>query len=239
MTTYPALMLTLTGIESSTLQATRKVRDHADKMGIKAGLVVSLNGGQWKLSHDAETQEFLRESAAAGHEMLLGGLGPLSAKPATSGGGGGAPGKGEFHRLGKHESTLRLSAARRQLDSLGLHPRVFAPSRWLASEAALQAAKDVGFAVAADAYSVRNLETGTRHDVRVLAFGDGFGAVTWWRRNVRNTTRRMAGKNQDIRLSLSGGKASHKEIRNDMEQILERLLRHGYQPQTYRGYANK
>lgn len=227
--TDPTLIMTITGIDGATVVAAERMRDYARQLGLQAGLVLNVQTPQWRLRDDHAALEFVHESAGYGHELLLGGLGPL----------GGDAGKGEFHRLGRHESLLRLTAARRQLATLGIEPTVFAPSRWLASEASLSAAEQLGFTVAADAYTIRDLAAPSTHNVRVLAFGDGFGAVAWWRRNVRNSVHRIAERGQDIRLSISAHKAAKKDIRRDMEAILKDLASAGYRSASHRGFVER
>lgn len=225
----PRVLLTITGLRQDTVTAAEKMRDAARALDLHAGLVLTVQGPNWRLKDDQAALELFHDSAARGHELLLGGLGPL----------GGAHGKGEFHRLGRHEATLRLSAATRQLDALGLSPKAFAPTRWLASEDALQAAGEVGFAVAADAYTIQDLVNEERHPVRVLAFGDGFGSVKWWRRNVLNSVRRGAAKGKDIRLSISAAKASKDDVAGDMLRILELLCEAGYESANYCDYVER
>ena len=225
----PRVLLTITGLRHGTVTAAERMRDAARALEIHAGLVLAVQGPDWRLKDDHAALELIHDSAARGHELLLGGLGPL----------GGANGKGEFHRLGRHEATLRLSAATRQLDALGLAPKVFAPTRWLTSEDALQAAAQVGFEVAADAYTIRDLTHEDRYPVRVLAFGDGFGSVKWWRRNVQNSVRRGVARGRDIRLSISAAKADKDDVAGDMLRILEMLREAGYRSANYRDYADR
>lgn len=210
-------------------------------MGIHAGLVVtaqgpstqgpSAQGSSWKLQSDAAALEFVHDSIAFNHEILLGGMGLNRA--------GTSENHGEFHRLGQHEAQLRITAARRQLSALGLEPRVFAPDKWMASEETMNVAQTQGLDAAADAYGIRDLRTGERHNVRVLAFGDGFGAARWWRRNVTTTVERMAKRNADVRLSINAHKAEKNSTKKDLLQIVGNLLDQGYQPQPYAEYVNQ
>ena len=75
--------------------------------------------------------------------------------------------------------------------------------------------------------------------MRVLAFGDGFGSVKWWRRNVLNSVRRGAAKGKDIRLSISAAKADKDDVAGDMLRILELLRDSGYQPANYCDYVDR
>ncbi|WP_099298077.1 DUF2334 domain-containing protein [Corynebacterium dentalis] len=226
---HPQLMLTLTGIHRDTVPAAEEMRDALRELGIQAGLVVTAQAPEWKLQADEAALEFIHESREQKHEILLGGMGLSRA---------GAPDThGEFHRLGKHEAQLRITAARRQLSVLGLEPQVFAPNKWMASEETMDAARNQGLDAAADAYGIRDLRTGERHHVRVLAFGDGFGAARWWRRNVSTAVDRMARRGADIRLSINANKADKGNTTKDLLRIADRLLHQGYQPQPYNNYV--
>lgn len=223
--TAPKLALTITGIASGNVTAAEKVRDFARNTGLRAGLVLSTQAGERRLKDDAPALEFIHDSVARGHEVLLGGLGPLGSKPSA----------GEFHRLGRHESALRINAATRQLGALGLEPTVFTPSRWLASPQAFEAARSAGFSVAADAYFVMDLHQGQTLPTRVFAFGDGFGAAKWWRRSLMNSVARAARKQQDIRLSISANKAMQAATAGDLRRIIDSLRAEGYEPSDYQG----
>jgi hypothetical protein len=65
--------------------------------------------------------------------------------------------RGEFASLPGHEAGLRLVAAVRAFDELGLRSDVFAPPRWLVSDGTLGALRSRGFKVCADASRVRLL----------------------------------------------------------------------------------
>lgn len=227
VTDSPALMLSISAIRQETVVGAERIRDAAVEMGVPAGLILSVQRDRWHIKNDPAALEFIHESAAQGHEMLLGGLGPLKAQASP----------GEFHRLAQHESALRLTAAQRQLDALGLHPRVFAPTRWLASDQARAAARSLGFSAMADAYHVHSFEENTSRNVRVLAFGDGFGAARWWRRNVALSVNRKCQRRQDVRLSISATKAGRSDVVRDFTQLVQALVDAGYCPLSYADYA--
>lgn len=226
----PRLMLTVSSIGSDDVITAQRICDMAREYGYRAGLVVTVNGPNWRLREDPPALELILDSAARHHEVLLGGLGPLYHSS-------GRVEKGEFFQLGRHESSLRINGACRQLHQLGIHPHVFAPSRWGASAGAMEAARNAGFGVAADAYYVWDLAKDIAHPVRVLAFGEGFGAAKWWRRNLLRTVQRMALKGQDVRISVSAGKASKDSVFKDLERALHILHAAGYAGTTYESFA--
>ncbi|WP_462398939.1 hypothetical protein [Corynebacterium falsenii] len=75
--TDPALIMTITGIDGATVVAAERMRDYARQLGFQAGLVLNVQTPQWRLRDDHAALEFVHESAGHGHELLLGGLGPL------------------------------------------------------------------------------------------------------------------------------------------------------------------
>ncbi|WP_295644939.1 polysaccharide deacetylase family protein [uncultured Corynebacterium sp.] len=226
----PRLMLSVSSIAGDDVLTAQRLCDMAREYGYRAGLVVNVNGPEWRLRQDAPALELILDSAARDHEILLGGLGPLYHSS-------GRVEKGEFFQLGRHESTLRINGACRQLSQLGIHPHVFAPSRWGASAGAMEAAHNAGFEVAADAYHVWDLVEDIAHPVRVLAFGEGFGAAKWWRRNVLRTIQRLVAKEHDVRISVSAGKASKDSVFRDLERALQILQEAGYAGTTYESFA--
>lgn len=226
----PRLMLSVSSIAGDDVLTAQRICDMAREYGYRAGLVVNVNGPEWRLREDAPALELILDSAARGHEILLGGLGPLYHSS-------GQVEKGEFFQLGRHESSLRINGACRQLAQLGIHPRVFAPSRWGASSGAMEAAWKAGFEVAADAYHVWDLVGDIAHPVRVLAFGEGFGAAKWWRRNVLRTVQRMVAKGHDVRISVSAGKATKDSVFRDLERALHILHGAGYVGTTYEAFV--
>ncbi|WP_288814490.1 DUF2334 domain-containing protein [uncultured Corynebacterium sp.] len=227
----PQLLLTITGIRRETVVGAEAMRDALRGIGANAGLVVTAQAPEWKLQADSAALEFIHESVAQKHELLLGGMGLSRVGTSET--------KGEFHRLGHHEAQLRLTASRRQLSALGLEPEVFAPDKWMASEETMRAARQQGLLAAADAYGIRDLHSGERHNVRVLAFGDGFGAARWWRRNVSASVDRMAQRGADVRLSINAGKADRENTKSDLLRIVEELLDRGYQSQHYSKYVSR
>lgn len=228
-TRCPRLLLTITGIRRDTVPGAEIIRDSLRDLGVRAGVVVTPQAPGWRLHDDVAALEFVHDCLARRHEILLGGMGLKDMRAAAA--------KGEFHRLGEHEARLRLTGAKRQLTALGLHPEVFAPEKWLASGEAMSAAAQLGLQAAADAYKIRDLRGGAGYDLRVLAFGDGFGASRWWRKNVMRTAKRMVERGSDIRLSVNAGKGERKNTLEDLRQIVAELVHRGYEPQPYSDYV--
>lgn len=221
--------MTITGIRRDSVPGAEIIRDTLRDLGVRAGVVVTPQAPGWRLHDDIAALEFVHDCSARRHELLLGGMGLKTTR--------GVEGKTEFHRLGEHEARLRLIGAKRQLAALGLRPEVFAPEKWVASEESLTAAGQVGLHAAADAYRIRDLNGGGEHGIRVLAFGDGFGASRWWRANVKRTMKRMVDRGADIRLSVNAGKGQRANTLEDLRQIVAELVHRGYEAQPYVDYV--
>lgn len=225
----PALLFSISGIRQDNVTGATTLSDSLRQLGIRAGMVVTAQAPEWKLHSDTAALEFIHECASRRHEILLGGIGIPGVASTEA--------KGEFHRLGQHEAHLRITAAQRQLAAVGLRPQVFAADKWWASEETMEAARRLGLGTGADAYSIRDLQHGIRHNVRVLAFGDGFGAARWWRRSVTRSVQRMSRNQADVRLSINAGKTGHADTARDILGIAEELLNQGYQPRDYADYV--
>jgi len=87
--------------------------------------------------------------------------------------------RAEFATLPEHEAALRLTAADRALEHLGLRTRLFAPPRWVISPGALAALPRVGFTLCADRTTIRDLATATMVHARVLEVGGGNTTEPW------------------------------------------------------------
>lgn len=94
----------------------------------------------------------------AGDDVLLHGY-DHTADPIGSWQNGAVPRFGrrtEFGALPEHEATLRITAARRVLTSIGLGTDGFAPPRWAASDGTLAALRWHGFRLCAEESALRS-----------------------------------------------------------------------------------
>lgn len=109
----------------------------------------------------------------AGDDVLLHGY-DHTADPVGSWQNGAVPRIGrrtEFGALPRHEATLRLTAARRVLSSVGLAAEGFAAPGWVASEGTAAALREHGFRLCADDAGLRSPDAaGPAIRARVLTF---------------------------------------------------------------------
>jgi hypothetical protein len=118
---------------------------------------------------DAPLINWLRSRLAVGDALVQHGFDhavPPLAKPRLGR-------RAEFAGLPSHEAALRLIAAARALEDLGLRTDVFAPPRWLASAGTVVALRRRDFRVCADSTGVRLLDQPDDRLLRgrVLTFG--------------------------------------------------------------------
>jgi uncharacterized protein len=170
---------------------------------------------------------WLRERAAAGDALVLHGCDHAVRH--------GAGRRAEFAALPAHEAGLRLTAATRELERLGLATRLFAPPRWLGSPGTLAALRSHGFALYADLSGVYALASGAVHRGRVLGPRYGGGLAEPWRtRAIALGVSRAVRRDGLVRLAVSaddlarGGPADQAAL-----DAIDTALNHGAQPHTY------
>lgn len=137
------------------------------------------------LTDHPEMLAWLRDRAAAGHEIVLhgyhhaadeirGGLVPnLMGRVYTAR-------EGEFYQLGYGSARELLAAGRRELAAAGLDPTGFIAPAWLLSGLARRAVSDLGFPYTTYLHGVELLPSG----VRIYAPGVVFSLRSAWRKGV-------------------------------------------------------
>jgi hypothetical protein len=168
--------------------------------------------------------------------------------------------RAEFAALPSHEAALRLIAAARWMDELGLRTDVFAPPRWLASAGTLVALRERGFRVCADSTGVRLLGAPGMTDQmlrgRVLDLGAtppetaeawlhrvlGLGATPpetaegWRHRVLVASAARAARRRGLVRLAVQAvqaGEPRRPTARRALLEAVDAALAAGARPTTY------
>src|SRR6201992_4547629 len=124
----------------------------------------------YRLDQDPVTVEWLAGRRAAGDAILLNGYDDAATKKR----------RGEFAILRAHEANLRLTAADRVLEHLGLRTRLFAAPGWVVSPGVVKALPRNGFRLLADLHGVTDLVRHTTVRSRVLGIGGGFLTEPVW-----------------------------------------------------------
>lgn len=219
----PALVVSVSGIRDDRLLDAARFTAALENRGISPSLLIAPHlGADWSLRDAPAVLDWVRRRRDEGMELLLAGFDQSERGR-----------RGEFATLDAHEASLRLTAATRQMDALGLNTDMFAPPRWLLSPGTLEVLPDHGFRIAADLHGVHDLVTGATDPTRVLALGEGFGAPRWWRRAVRNSINRALSENRPMRLSVSAARLRDEKVRRDILKIVDLAVAAGARPAGY------
>jgi len=219
------LLVSLSGIRSTTLDDCVRLTDELGARGVRTSLLV--------IPRAPGPLDWLRHRRAGGDAVLLHGY-DHTADPIGSWGPHSVARIGrraEFATLPAHEAGLRLLAAGALLDGVGLHTDAFAPPRWLASPGTLRALRRRGFSLCADAAGVRDLRAGLVHRGRVLGF-NGTGEP-WWCRAMVLGAARTARRGGLVRLAIDAADLAYPGRRGALLDAVDIALHHGARPSTY------
>jgi uncharacterized protein len=188
------LIVSVSGICERTLDDVAAFCAQMDTREVPVSLLVAprLNGG-YRLDRDPQTVEWLADRRAGGDAILLNGYDQAATKKR----------RGEFATLPTHEANLRLMAADRVLEHLGLRTRLFAAPGWTASPGTVKALPHNGFRLLADLHGITDLVRQTTVRARVLGIGEGFLAEPWWCRMLVLSAERVARRDGVVRVAVA------------------------------------
>ena len=112
--------------------------------------------------------------------------------------------RGEFATLPAHEANLRLMAADRVLEHLGLRTRLFAAPGWTVSQGTVTALPRNGFRLLVGLSGITDLVRQTTVRARVLGIGEGFLSEPWWCRTLVLSAERTARREGIVRVAVAG-----------------------------------
>ncbi len=180
--------------------------------------------GDYRLDRDPRTVEWLTARRSGGDAVVLHGYDAAATKRRRS----------EFATLPAHEANLRLMAADRVLEHLGLRTRLFAAPGWLVSPGVVKALPRNGFRLLADFHGVTDLVRNTTVRARVLGIGEGFLAEPWWCRMVVMSAERIARRGGVVRVAVAGRHLPKPGPLQAMLDAVDLALLHGCTPMVYR-----
>jgi predicted deacetylase len=224
------LIVSVSGICERTLDDVAEFCGKMDARAVPVSLLVAprLKGG-YRLDRDPGTVEWLAGRRSAGDAILLNGYDDAATKRR----------RGEFATLPAHEANLRLMAADRVLEHLGLRTRLFAPPRWIASPGTVIALPDNGFRIVTDLHGITDLVRRTTVRARVLGIGEGFLAEPWWCRMLVLSAERVARRGGIVRVAVA---ASHLRKPGPLQAMLDAVdlaLLQGCEPTVYEWRADQ
>ncbi|MEO6881666.1 MAG: DUF2334 domain-containing protein [Mycobacteriaceae bacterium] len=232
----PELVVSLSGVRREHLADAAELAGELDGRGVPLSLLVAPRGrGGHRLVDDRTAQQWLRARREHGDAIVLHGYDQVATKPRRA----------EFATLAQHEAGLRLTAADRVLESVGLRTRLFAPPRWVMSSGTLAALSRNGFRLCADLVAVHDLQHQTVVRARVLgvtgrAGGSGLGAVEnartepWWCRALVLGAGRTARRGAVVRIAVDARHLSRSGPRQAVLDAVDLALHHGARPDRYR-----
>ncbi|MFE3442293.1 DUF2334 domain-containing protein [Nocardia sp. NPDC059180] len=219
------LIVSVSGIRDTTRDAAIEFAAEMDRRDVRLSLLVAPRlKGKYRLVNDPATQSWLRGRRAEGDAIVLHGYDQAATKRRRA----------EFSTLPKHEALLRLTAADRVLEQVGLRTRLFAAPRWDASAGALAALPQTGFRLALGLTTMLDLERNTAQKSRVYGIGEGFRAEPWWCRALIMGAARTARRGGVLRLAISGAQLGRSGPRQAVLDAVDLALYHGAVSDVYR-----
>jgi uncharacterized protein len=223
------LIVSVSGIGERTLADVDAFCARMDARAVPVSLLVAprLKGG-YRLDRDPGTVEWLVSRREAGDAIVLHGYDQAATKKR----------RGEFAALPAHEANLRLVAADRVLEHLGLRTRLFAAPRWTVSPGTAQTLPYNGFRLLADLHGITDLVRHTTVRARVLGIGEGFLSEPWWCRMVVLSAERVARRGGIVRVAVA---ARHLRKPGPLQALLDAVdlaLLHACTPAVYQWRAD-
>ncbi len=219
------LIVSISGIRPQTREAAQSFAEEMDRRDVPLSLLVAPRlKDKYRLVDDEASVDWLKARRAQGDAIVLHGYDQAAT----------ARRRAEFAGLPQHEARLRLLAADRVMETVGLRTRLFAAPRWLASEGAMAALPDAGFRLVAGLTGIYDLERDTAVRARVLGIGEGFRTEPWWCRALVMGAASAARKRGVVRLAVSAKQLGRSGPRQALMDAVDLALYHQLTPTVYR-----
>ena len=218
------LIVSISGISDRTLSDVEEFCRHLDARDVSVSFLVAprIKGG-YRLDDDAPTVEWLSGRREAGHAIVLHGFDEAATKRR----------RGEFATLPAHEANLRLMAADRVMEHMGLRTRLFAAPGWTVSQGTVTALPRNGFRLVAGLNGITDLVRGTTVRARVVGIGEGFLSEPWWCRTLVLSAERTARRQGIVRVAVAARHLSRPGPRQAMLDAVDLALMHQCVPGVY------
>jgi predicted deacetylase len=224
------LIVSVSGISDRTLADVDAFCTQMDARSVPVSLLVAPRlRGDYRLDRDPATVEWLTDRRARGSAIVLHGYDDAATKKR----------RGEFAMLRAHEANLRLMAADRVLEHVGLRTRLFAPPGWVVSPGGVKALPQNGFRLLADLHGVTDLARHTTVRARVLGIGEGFLTEPWWCRMVVLSAERIARRGGVVRVAVAARQLRKPGPSQAVLDAVDLASMHGCEPTVYRWLPDK
>lgn len=216
------LVVSLSGIRDATLDQARVLAERLDAHAAPLSFLVAPKlPGKYRLAKDPATADWLRERRARGDAIVLHGYDQAATKRR----------KAEFAALPEYEARLRLTAADRMMDHLGLRTRLFAPPEWAASPGAQAVLPGLGFHQLIRADSVLHIPSQDVRPARLFAPRPRY--EPWQRRVVGFWAWRSERRGELAQLAISAKHLGSENVRGLFFEALDLALERGLRPIRY------
>jgi predicted deacetylase len=219
------LLVSVSGVRDLTRDAAIGFAEEMDQRGVRLSLLVAPRlKAKYRLADDPTTQTWLRGRRNRGDAIVLHGYDQAATKRRRA----------EFATLPRHEALLRLTAADRAMEQVGLRTRLFAAPRWDASSGAMAALPELGFRLSVGLTGIHDLERNSLQKSWVYGIGEGFRAEPWWCRALVLGAARTARRGGILRLAVSAAQLGRPGPRQAMLDAVDLALYHGAHSEVYR-----
>lgn len=184
--------------------------------------------GGYRLEEDAATVGWLAARRDTGDAIVLHGFDEAATKKR----------RGEFATLPAHEAGLRLMAADRVMEHLGLRTRLFAAPGWTVSRGTALMLPRKGFRLLAGLTEIADLVRGTAVRSRVLGIGEGFLSEPWWCRTLVLSAERTARRGGIVRVAVTARHLRRPGTRQAMLDAVDLALMHRCVPDVYKWHPD-
>ena len=211
------LIVSISGVSDRTIGDVADFRAQLDARDVPVSFLVAprIKGG-YRLDDDSETVEWLSGRRDAGDAIVLHGFDEAATKKRRS----------EFATLQAHEANLRLMAADRVMEYLGLRTRLFAAPGWTVSHGTVTALPRNGFRLLAALSDITDLVRDTTVRSRVLGIGEGFLSEPWWCRTLVLAAERTARRDGIVRVAVAARHLRRPGPRQAMLDAVDLALMH-------------
>ncbi|MET0896649.1 MAG: DUF2334 domain-containing protein [Mycobacterium sp.] len=218
------LIVSVSGIAANTLPDIVRLSELLDARSVPLSLMVAprLKGG-YRLDADTSTLDWLTHRRDGGDAVVLHGYDDAATKRRRS----------EFAVLPAHEANLRLMAADRILEHLGLRTRLFAAPGWAVSPGTAMVLPRNGFRLLVGLSGITDLVRDATVRTRVLGIGEGFLTEPWWCRTLVLSADRTARRGGTVRLAVSAKQLRKPGSRQAILDAVDLALMHGCVPTVY------
>lgn len=218
------LIVSVSGIDHRTLPHIVSLREQLVARSVPLSWFVAPRlKGDYRLDADRPTVDWLIERRAGGDAIVLHGYDEAATKHRRS----------EFAVLPAHEANLRLMAADRVLDHIGLRTRLFAAPGWSVSPGVTMVLPRNGFRLLVGLSGIADLVRDTTVRTRVLGIGAGFLTEPWWCRTLVLSAERTARRGGIVRLAVSARQLNKPGPRQAVLDAVDLALMHGCAPTVY------